>query len=201
MPTYGPACRYGLNTGIFVHSRTAKSWSGRPNICDNRVDGFRENQVAWYAYGYFVWTPNGVVHSGHDFGPTLDTYKVGDSLGVRSGVEGIVIGILKGEAAKKSGGYDVFVLVDHRAPRPDGAPAVAVQDFFQTHAGERLRRILTGDNRLVSRPQIQAVHGRQEVPRRWEKSLPAATQRKLLRFPVVPPALAPRQGLVRCGNG
>ena len=45
--------------------------------------------MAWYAYGYFVWTPNGVVHSGHDFGPTLDTYKVGDSLGVRSGVEGI----------------------------------------------------------------------------------------------------------------
>jgi len=43
--------------------------------------------VAWYAYGYFVWTPNGVVHSGHDFGPTLDTYKVGDSLGVRSGVD------------------------------------------------------------------------------------------------------------------
>jgi hypothetical protein len=44
--------------------------------------------MAWYAYGYFVWTPNGVVHSGHDFGPTLDTHKVGDSLGVRSGVEG-----------------------------------------------------------------------------------------------------------------
>lgn len=115
--------------------------------------------MAWYAYGYFVWTPNGIVHSGHDFGPTLDTYKVGDSLGVRSGVEGIVIGILKGEPAKKSGGYDVFVLVGQREPRPSGAPAVAVQDFFQTPDGERLRRILTGEDRLVSRPQIQAVHG------------------------------------------
>jgi hypothetical protein len=87
--------------------------------------------VAWYAYRYFVWTPNGVVHSGHDFGPTLDTYKVGGSLGVRSGVEGIVIGILKGEAAKKSGGYDVFVLVGQREPLPPGAPAMAVQDFFR----------------------------------------------------------------------
>jgi len=154
--------------------------------------------VAWYAYGYFVWTPNGVVHSGHDFGPTLDTYKVGDSLGVRSGVEGIVIGILKGEAAKKSGGYDVFVLVGQREPLPPGAPAMAVQDFFQTPDGERLRRMLTGEDRLTSNPGRPR---RQEVPRRWEISLPAATQRKLLRFPAEPPALAARQGLVRCGNG
>lgn len=132
---------------------------GRPNICENQVDGFfPENQVAWYAYGYFVWTPNGVVHSGHDFGPTLDTYKIGDSLGVRSGVEGIVIGILKGEPAKKSGGYDVFVLVSQREPLPPGASA-AVQDFFQTRDGERLRRMLAGEDRLVSRPQIQAIHG------------------------------------------
>jgi hypothetical protein len=78
---------------------------------------------------------------------------------VRSGVEGIVIGILKGEAAKRSGGYDVFVLVGQREPRHPGAPALAVQDVFQTHDGERLRRMLTGDDRLVSRPQIQAVHG------------------------------------------
>ena len=93
--------------------------------------------MGWYAYGYFVWTPNGIVHSGHDFGPTLDTHRVGDSLGVRSGVEGIVIGILKGEPAKKSGGYDVFVLVGQREPRPAGAPAVTVQDFFrlQTASG------------------------------------------------------------------
>lgn len=112
--------------------------------------------MAWYTYGYFVLTPNGVVHSGHDFGPTLDTYRVGDSLGVRSAVEGIVIGILKGEPARKSGGYDVFVLVGQREPGPPGAPAVAVQDFFQTRDGERLRQMLTSEDRLVSRPQIQA---------------------------------------------
>ncbi len=115
--------------------------------------------MAWYAYGYFVRTPNGIVHSGHDFGPTLDTYKVGDSLGVRSGVEGIVVGILKGEPAKKSGGYDVFILLEQRLPRVPGAPAVAVQDFFQTAEGQKLQRMLTGEARLVSRPQIQAAVG------------------------------------------
>jgi hypothetical protein len=73
--------------------------------------------VAFYVYGYFVRTPAGILHAGHDFGPTLDTFKVGDSLGVRNGAEGIVIGILKGEPAKKSGGYDVFVLLERRARR------------------------------------------------------------------------------------
>lgn len=115
--------------------------------------------MAWYAYGYFVRTPNGMVHSGHDFGPTPDTYKVGDSLGVRNNVEGIVVGILKGELAKKSGGYDVFVLLEQRQPRPPGAPAMAVQDFFQTADGQQLQRMLTGEARLVSRPQIQATLG------------------------------------------
>jgi hypothetical protein len=115
--------------------------------------------LAWYAYGYFVWTPRGVVHAGHDFGPTPDTYKVGDSLGVRSGVEGIVVGILKGEPAKKSGGYDVFVLIEQRPPRIPGASAVPVRDFFQTPDGQQLQRVLIGDARLVARPQIQAVLG------------------------------------------
>src|SRR6266478_8116499 len=119
--------------------------AGRPSehLRESSRRLFPENQVAWYAYGYFVWTPNGVVHSGHDFDPTLDTFKVGDSLGVRSGVEGIVIGILKGEPAKKSGGYDVFVLVGQREPLTPAAPAMAVQDFFQTPDGGRLRRMLT----------------------------------------------------------
>jgi hypothetical protein len=33
------------------------------------------------------------------------------------------------------------------------------QDVFQTHDGEQLRRMLTRDDRLVSRHQIQAAHG------------------------------------------
>jgi hypothetical protein len=42
----------------------------------------------------FVKTPTGIHHAGHDFGPTLDSYKVGDSLGIKNGAEGMVIGIL-----------------------------------------------------------------------------------------------------------
>jgi len=116
--------------------------------------------VAFHAYGYFVRTPAGIFHAGHDFGQTLDTFKVGDSLGVRNGVEGIVIGILKGEPAKKSGGYDVFVLLEQRPPRTPGAPVAVEQDFFQTGEGQQFARMLTRDpERLVSRPQIQATVG------------------------------------------
>src|SRR5580704_10112342 len=116
--------------------------------------------MAYFAYGYFVKTPNGIFHSGHDFGPTPDSYKVGDSLGVRNGVEGIVVGILKGEVAKRSGGYDVFVLLEQREPRAPGAPAAAEQDFFQTGQGQVIVEALTPESsRLVSRPQIQATVG------------------------------------------
>jgi len=116
--------------------------------------------VAFYAYGYFVRTPAGIFHSGHDFGPTLDSFKVGDSLAVRNGVEGIVIGILKGEPAKKSGGYDVSVLLEQRPPRTRGAPVAVEQDFFQTGEGQQFVRMLTREpERLVSRPQIQATVG------------------------------------------
>lgn len=116
--------------------------------------------MAFFAYGYFVKVPTGIFHAGHDFAPTLDSYKVGDSLGIKNGAEGIVIGILKGEPAKKSGGYDVFVLLEQRPPRGAGAPIAAEQDFFQTGEGQLLLRMLTRESgRLVSRPQIQATFG------------------------------------------
>ena len=116
--------------------------------------------MALFAYGYFVKTPNGISHAGHDFAPTLDSYKVGDSLGIKSRVEGIVIGILKGEPAKRSGGYDVFVLLEQRPPRAHGAPLATDQDFFQTGEGQHFLRMLTREpERLVSRPQIQATVG------------------------------------------
>ncbi len=66
--------------------------------------------MPWFAYGYFVRQLDGsIVPAGHDFGPTPDSYKLGDSLGVRGDSEGFVIGMLKGEEAKLAGGYDVFV--------------------------------------------------------------------------------------------
>jgi hypothetical protein len=117
--------------------------------------------MAWYAYGYFVRLPDGtIVPAGHDFGLTLETYKVGDSLGVRDGVQGIVIGILKGKAAKLGGGYDVFVLLEERPANPEGSSPGVERDFFETKEGQRIVEMLTSEPaRLVSRPQIQAAVG------------------------------------------
>jgi hypothetical protein len=56
--------------------------------------------MAWFAYGYFVRLPDrSIVPAGHDFGPTLDSYAVGDSLGVKGDSKGFVIGILKGSSS------------------------------------------------------------------------------------------------------
>jgi hypothetical protein len=119
--------------------------------------------MAWFAYGYFVRLPDGhVEHAGHDFAPTLDSKKVGDSLGVQNGAEGIVIGILKGKPAKLSGGYDVLVLVEPRPPRAAGSAPAPPWDFFQTEQGRRFVENLTHEPaRLVTRPQIQATVGNQ----------------------------------------
>jgi hypothetical protein len=40
--------------------------------------------MTWFNYGYSVPQPDGsIIPAGHDFGPALGSYKVGDSLGVR----------------------------------------------------------------------------------------------------------------------
>lgn len=114
--------------------------------------------MAWLNYGYFVRQPDGnIVPAGHDFGQTLDSYKVGDSLGVRGDSEGFVIGILKGEEAKLAGGYDVFVLVEQRRARDPGSCPPPPWDFFQREEGRQfVEQLKRGPARLVSRPQIQA---------------------------------------------
>jgi hypothetical protein len=94
-----------------------------------------------FAYGYFVRQPDGgIVFSGQDFGPTLDTYRVGDSVGVKGDVEGIVIGILKGKPAKMSGGYDVFVLLEERRIRAKGSGPAPPWDFFEREVGRSSSR-------------------------------------------------------------
>lgn len=114
-----------------------------------------------FAYGYFIRLPDRrIVFSGHDFELTLDSYRVGDSLGVKGDVEGIVIGILKGKAAHMSGGYDVFVLVEERTTRGKGTGPAPPWDFFQREEGRQFVETLTRERpRLVSRPQIQAIVG------------------------------------------
>ena len=73
-----------------------------------------------FNYGYVVKLPNGrLVRAGQDWGRTLDSYKVGDSLGVKEGKEGIVLAVVKGEEAKLNG-YDVMVILEERAAKSEG---------------------------------------------------------------------------------
>lgn len=115
--------------------------------------------MPWYRYGYFVrLADRSIVHAGHDFGLTPDTYALGDSLGVKGDSEGFVIGVLKGQPAKLAGGYDVFVLVEQRRVREKGTPPPPPWDFFQRDEGRQyVEKLMRGAARLVSRPQIQAT--------------------------------------------
>jgi hypothetical protein len=64
-----------------------------------------------FHYGYFVLIPNGFLRSsGDDWGPTRDTYQVGDSLGKKNGVEATVVALEKGAIAQMCG-FDVAVLL------------------------------------------------------------------------------------------
>src|ERR1700689_5022545 len=117
--------------------------------------------MAWFRYGYFVRQPNGsIVPAGNSFCPTPDSYRVGDSLGVRGDSEGFVIGVLKGECAKLAGGYDTFVLVEQRRVREPGTGPPPPWDFFQREEGKQfVEKLKRGPARLVSSPQIQAEFG------------------------------------------
>jgi len=75
-----------------------------------------------FTYVYVVKLPSGrLVVAGHDFGQTMDTYKVGDSLGVKNGKEGIVLAVAKGEDAKRNGA-DVLIILEERPAKVGGQP-------------------------------------------------------------------------------
>src|ERR1700704_1405685 len=100
--------------------------------------------MPWFEYGYFVRLPDrSIAPAGHDFGPTLDSYALGDSLGVKGDLEGFVIGTLKGQAAKLAGGYDVLVLVEQRRVREKGSSQPPPWDFFQREEGREFVENLT----------------------------------------------------------
>src|SRR5260370_39995307 len=104
----------------------------------------------WFTYVYAVKLPSGrLVRAGQDFGPTMDTYKVGDSLGVRNGKEGIVLAVVKGDDAKLNGA-DVLIIAEERPARIEGQSIV--KTILQM--SQELQ-----SPRLTSRPQIQAVVG------------------------------------------
>ena len=108
----------------------------------------------WFTYVYAVKLPSGrLVTTGQDFGPTKDTYKVGDSLGIKNGKEGIVLAAVKGEDAKLNGA-DVLIIAEERPAKVEGQPiAKTILQMSQELQSPR----------LTSRPQMQAVVGGQKV--------------------------------------
>jgi hypothetical protein len=128
-----------VRTALIVVTRS----SGR-QLWHNSLGG---GMPTMFSYGYVVKLPNGrLVRAGQDWGKTLDSYKVGDSLGVKDGKEGIVLAVVKGEEAKLNG-YDVMIILEERAAKSEG------QGVFQriVQMSQELK-----SPRLTSRPQIQA---------------------------------------------
>jgi hypothetical protein len=74
----------------------------------------RKTTPGWLHYGYFVKGPGNTLRAaGESFARTPDTYRKGDSLGVRSGVEGIVVSVIRAENPD-SHDFDVLVVVEER---------------------------------------------------------------------------------------
>jgi hypothetical protein len=100
-----------------------------------------------FKYGYVVKLPNGrLVRAGVDWGPTLDSFKMGDSVGVKNGRDGVVLAVVKDEEAKLNG-YDVMIILEERPGKAEG------QSVLQRMA--QMSQELEPP-RLTSRPQIQA---------------------------------------------
>ncbi len=139
-----------------LYSRIANIILSELAIGADRGDCLRQNYVhkfvgrvvsAMFKYGYVVKLPNGLlVHAGQDWGPTVDSYKANDSLGVKNGTEGIVLAVVKGEEAKQNG-YDVVVILEERPVKSEGQSAI--ERVLQM--SQELK-----SPRLTSRPQIQA---------------------------------------------
>lgn len=71
----------------------------------------------WFRYGYFVKGPgNSLRAAGESFARTPNTYRIGDSLGVRSGLEGIVVSVVRAENPKLHD-FDVLVVVEEQGKR------------------------------------------------------------------------------------
>jgi hypothetical protein len=106
----------------------------------------------WFHYGYFVVLSNGIaVPSGDDFDQTPDTYKIGGSMGVKNGKEGIIVEVVKGDAAKRTG-FDVMVFIVENEPRAmvpwvpsrEGRPSLDGSTYAACHNPRRRERQANG---------------------------------------------------------
>jgi hypothetical protein len=137
-------------------------------------------------YGYYVLLHDGrLIRAGDDWGPTADSYKPGDSMGTRNGVEGIVVGVVKGNGAKQYASVDVMVIVDEQPakgarnplPRdlvtgvmialnePPSSPGPAT---IQTLWNEKNVRVVAIWNKVIFRQPTETFHEFLiEVPLKW----------------------------------
>ena len=74
----------------------------------------RRTTPGWFRYGYFVKGPgNSLRAAGESFSRTADTYRKGHSMGVKNGVEGVIVAVVKAERPE-SHDFDVLVVVEER---------------------------------------------------------------------------------------
>ena len=74
----------------------------------------RKTAAGWFHYGYFVKGPgNTLCASGDTFARSPDIYKRGDSLGIKGGVEGIVVSVIRAKNAEVHD-FDVLIVVEER---------------------------------------------------------------------------------------
>jgi hypothetical protein len=126
----------------------------------------------WFHYSYFVVLPNGIaVPSGDDSGQTPDTYKIGSSMGVKNGKEGIVVEVVKGDTAKRNG-FDVMVFIVQNEPgamvpwvpsreaidRAIRALTAVPTPPATIHAVVNDKRMVAIWNRLYPRPATETFH-------------------------------------------
>jgi hypothetical protein len=107
-----------------------------------------------FKYVYAVKLSSGLlVRAGQDWGLTMNSFKVGDSLGVKNKREGIVVAAVTGEDAKLND-CDVLIVVEERLVKAEG------QSIIETmlQMSQEMQPA-----RLTSRPQLQAIFQGQKV--------------------------------------
>ena len=74
----------------------------------------RKTTPGWFHYGYFAKDSDNILRAaGESFARTPDTYQKGDSLGVESGVEGLVVAVIRAETPDLHD-FDVLVGVEEQ---------------------------------------------------------------------------------------
>jgi hypothetical protein len=104
-----------------------------------------------FHYGHFVLCENGrLARAGDDWGPTLDSYKLGDRFATKDGVKAMVADVIKGQEAELNE-VDVMILVEERQTNE-----ISTSDWVK-HV--RTRMAAARPRRVTSWPQVHAnVH-------------------------------------------